>query len=172
MDKLQWHFNQNTKLAIHENASENIVCEVAAILFRGRWVKVIVIEQCLSCCLLTVVNIVYWTYLTSFHTRYVPSILSTLILETSKCHCVAVGCSFGMRKWKIPRHNTKKIWHKSVTTDWGNIFCGHHFNAFSSYYSHSNSIDVHKGPIDHETAWCGSGQTITSTNGNLLIYSF
>ena len=31
--------NQNTKLFIHENASENIVCEMAAILSRGRWVN-------------------------------------------------------------------------------------------------------------------------------------
>ena len=28
--------NQNTKLFIHENASENIVCEMAAILSTGR----------------------------------------------------------------------------------------------------------------------------------------
>ena len=35
----QWNFNQNTKLFIHENASENIICEMAAILSRRRWVK-------------------------------------------------------------------------------------------------------------------------------------
>ena len=34
-NKLQWNFNKNTKLSIHENASENIVCELAAILSRG-----------------------------------------------------------------------------------------------------------------------------------------
>ena len=34
--KLQWNFNRNTKLFIRENASENM----AAILSRGRWVKV------------------------------------------------------------------------------------------------------------------------------------
>ena len=34
-NKIQWNFNQNTKLFIHENASENIVCEMAAILSRG-----------------------------------------------------------------------------------------------------------------------------------------
>ena len=39
MNKFQWNFNQNTKLFIHENASENVVCEMAAILSRGRWVK-------------------------------------------------------------------------------------------------------------------------------------
>ena len=39
-NKLQWNFNQNIKLFIHENASENIVCEMAAILPRGRWVNV------------------------------------------------------------------------------------------------------------------------------------
>ena len=38
-NKLQWNFHQNTKLFIHENASENIVCEMVAILSRGRWVK-------------------------------------------------------------------------------------------------------------------------------------
>ena len=31
-NKLQWNFNQNTKLFIHENASENIVCGMTAIL--------------------------------------------------------------------------------------------------------------------------------------------
>ena len=35
------NFNQNTTLFIHENASENIVCEMAAILSRGRWVNMI-----------------------------------------------------------------------------------------------------------------------------------
>ena len=33
-NKLQWNFNQNAQLFIHENASENIVCERAAILSR------------------------------------------------------------------------------------------------------------------------------------------
>ena len=37
-NKLQWNYNQNTKLVIHENASEN-VCEMTAILSRGRWVN-------------------------------------------------------------------------------------------------------------------------------------
>ena len=38
-NKLQWNFDQNTKLFIHQNASENIVCEMAVILSRGIWVK-------------------------------------------------------------------------------------------------------------------------------------
>ena len=33
-NRLQWNFNQNTKLFIHENASEYILGEMAAILFR------------------------------------------------------------------------------------------------------------------------------------------
>ena len=37
--KLRWNFYQNTKLFIHENTFENIVCEMAAILFRRRWVN-------------------------------------------------------------------------------------------------------------------------------------
>ena len=38
-NKPQWNFNQNTKLFIHKNAFENIACEMAAILSRGRWVN-------------------------------------------------------------------------------------------------------------------------------------
>ena len=38
-NKLQWNYNQNTKLFIHENAFETILCEMAAILPRERWVK-------------------------------------------------------------------------------------------------------------------------------------
>ena len=37
--KLHWNFNQNIKLSIHENASEIIVCGMAAILSRGRWIN-------------------------------------------------------------------------------------------------------------------------------------
>ena len=38
-NKLQWNSDQNTKLFINEDASENTVCEKAAILSRGRWVN-------------------------------------------------------------------------------------------------------------------------------------
>ena len=37
MNKLQWNFNQYTKLFIHNNAPENILCEMVAILSKGRW---------------------------------------------------------------------------------------------------------------------------------------
>ena len=37
----KWNLNQNTKYFIQENALENVVCEMAVILFRGRWVKVV-----------------------------------------------------------------------------------------------------------------------------------
>ena len=33
------NFNQNTKLFIHEIASENIICKMATIFSRGRWVN-------------------------------------------------------------------------------------------------------------------------------------
>ena len=38
-NKLQWNSNQNTKLFIHENAFQNVIWEMAAILFRRRWVN-------------------------------------------------------------------------------------------------------------------------------------
>ena len=39
MNKLKWNFNQNTKLFIHENASENIVGEMSPILSRLQYVN-------------------------------------------------------------------------------------------------------------------------------------
>ena len=39
-NKFHWHLNQNIALCIHQNASDNIVCEMAATLSRGRWVNV------------------------------------------------------------------------------------------------------------------------------------
>ena len=41
-NKLQGNSNQNTKLFVHENAFETILCEMATILFRERWDKLIV----------------------------------------------------------------------------------------------------------------------------------
>ena len=38
-DKIQWNSNQNTQIFVHGNAFENVVCEMAAILSRRRWVK-------------------------------------------------------------------------------------------------------------------------------------
>ena len=37
--ELQWNSNQNPKFFIHENASKNVICEMTAILSRGRWIK-------------------------------------------------------------------------------------------------------------------------------------
>ena len=38
-NKIQWKLNKNTKVFIQENALENVVCEMAAILFRGDELK-------------------------------------------------------------------------------------------------------------------------------------
>ena len=40
-DKLQWKFNRNLNTLIHENAFENVIWEIAAILSR---------PQCVKCC--------------------------------------------------------------------------------------------------------------------------
>ena len=71
----------------------------------------------LRCWLLTVVCIVYSDIFPSFNSPYVPSTLSTLILDIPKCHFVGLGCFFGTRKFprevpQLPSHNIKKIWHK------------------------------------------------------------
>ena len=38
-NKLQWNSNQNMKFLINENPFGNIVCKMAAILSRQRWVN-------------------------------------------------------------------------------------------------------------------------------------
>ena len=38
-NKLQWKFNRNSDIFIHENAIESVVCEMAAILSRPEYVK-------------------------------------------------------------------------------------------------------------------------------------
>ena len=38
-NKLQWNFNRNSNIFIHENAFENVVCEMASILSRLQCVK-------------------------------------------------------------------------------------------------------------------------------------
>ena len=49
---LQWNINQNIKLYIHENAPEVIVCKMAAILSRRKYVKYTVDRDvgCLVAC--------------------------------------------------------------------------------------------------------------------------
>ena len=39
MNKRQWNLRQTTKLFIHEQAFENVVCKMVVILCRGRWVN-------------------------------------------------------------------------------------------------------------------------------------
>ena len=39
LDKLQRNFDQNSNFLIHENAFENVVCEMTANLSRGRWIN-------------------------------------------------------------------------------------------------------------------------------------
>ena len=36
-NKLQWNSKQNTKLLIHENASENVICQIGSHFVQGGW---------------------------------------------------------------------------------------------------------------------------------------
>ena len=47
-NKLQWNFNRNSNIFIHENAFENVVWEMTAILFLAHCVKPICYYQWLS----------------------------------------------------------------------------------------------------------------------------
>ena len=56
---LQWNLNKNTQFFIHENSLENVVCEMAAILSRGRWVKHL-LWLLISCCKIEFVGWLLW----------------------------------------------------------------------------------------------------------------
>ena len=45
-NKFQWNFNRNSKIFIHENEIESVVCEMAAILSRPQCVRHV--HKCLS----------------------------------------------------------------------------------------------------------------------------
>ena len=52
-----------------------------------------------------------------YNSLYVHSILSIAVIEKNRMptlHCVTMGCFLGTRGWKIPNHNTKKVWLKSA----------------------------------------------------------
>ena len=53
-NKLQGNFDQNIKFFIQEIALENIVCEMTAILSRGRWVKIVPTIFCAGLGVLTI----------------------------------------------------------------------------------------------------------------------
>ena len=57
--KLQWNFNPNSYIFIQENALENIVCEMASILSRPQWDKLLSSVHPQSRAHSTVVHIVY-----------------------------------------------------------------------------------------------------------------
>ena len=67
-NKLQWNVNQNTKLFIHENVSENVVCEMAAILSRKMslmWCRSMFNRRIEPLAL----NVIFW-YTGSFHLKH------------------------------------------------------------------------------------------------------
>ena len=78
---LQWNFNQNRKLFIHGNASEFIVCELAAILSRGggggglaNWTRIKHAAWPSKC----VVNTHVWINLYQFHWNVLWKVTVTL----------------------------------------------------------------------------------------------
>ena len=56
-NKFQWNFNHNTKFFIHENASVSIICNMVAILSRGRlfWIIIVISNW-------TLANIFQWNF--------------------------------------------------------------------------------------------------------------
>ena len=66
-NKLRWNFNRNIKLFIHGNASEYIVCEMAAILSRGwgwsNWTRIKHAVWPSKC----IINTHVWINLYQFH---------------------------------------------------------------------------------------------------------
>ena len=82
--KIQWNFNQDTKVSIHKNASEDIVCKMAAILSRGRWVNQhlwcygIIRPQWVKCFSLWPSDMWQWTVLSLVQIISLPQKCSTI----------------------------------------------------------------------------------------------
>ena len=60
-NKLQWNSSQNTKLSTHENASENIFCEMPTVLSSGRWAKITIYSD-LTISYFTIAKKVYYVH--------------------------------------------------------------------------------------------------------------
>ena len=101
-NKLKWNFNQNTKLFISKNASENIVCKMAAILPKGKWVNHVVTR--LHCILLKMSyatvpegNNILNTNKTKLKSRVTPPPISQSISRNS-----VKGLKFAPSQWETP----------------------------------------------------------------------
>ena len=78
-NKLQWNSNQNTKLFVHENACENVVWEMAAILSWGRWVK------CQILATLDICRHLQWAYMRNKMGNYNRESLAILTVSLGQC---------------------------------------------------------------------------------------
>ena len=111
IDKLQWNFNQNTKPFIHENASENIVCENAAFLFRGRWDKSVT-----RCCRL-------YDSLVSTKTIILWCLQWTYSRKATPYGGIDLG-QYGPRQWLLAWRHQAITWTNANLSSMG--ICGNH----------------------------------------------
>ena len=88
-NKLQWKFNWNTNIFIHENTIESVVCEMAAILSRPQCVKSLTLQLpgCL-CNINQTFSNMYFFHLSSYMIsikQHDPSLLADHILNGYLC---------------------------------------------------------------------------------------
>ena len=112
-NKLQWNFNQNTKLFIHENTSENIVCEMAAILSSGGWVKkpVIVLQ------LKLILTMPQWTLGVSLTVLWATVLRATaLVIRRIIAMLLRLGPVYTEKKqwYRDSHHKPETVWPSQV----------------------------------------------------------
>ena len=100
-NKLPYNFNQNRKFFIHENASENIICEKAAILYGG--------DELIGLQLLDRMIRYQFSITSNGFQRHKTEIGNYLITCTYHYHAVVLGTSLTF----IPKQLNDPMWYFS-----------------------------------------------------------
>ena len=122
-NKLQWNSDKNTKLFIHENAFENIVCEMAAILSRGRWVNTLAAKGLAPCSTRSSVAMVLtvldnWNF--AFHKEMHQ--LTVAYQSGDVQNIKSTLCFFKQYSMKGVNLNQPRLYHDTGVSDY--MFCG------------------------------------------------
>ena len=74
--KFQWNVNRNSYNFIQENPFKNVVCEMASILSRPQWVKIVHRQK--------------WSRMSMFYLLFIPSSNAIYVIELCMCVFVCV----------------------------------------------------------------------------------
>ena len=118
MNKLQWNLNQNSYISIQENAFENVVSEMASILFRPQCVDELMLSS------LHHIKIQILILMLPYVHEYAIWVLMGWILWWLICKekinrllsRVRLRCTWGRSYWLKPRSHLAVRWSRPLPT--------------------------------------------------------